>query len=162
MLILRFPHSFEVWGCWGRSNSIHFAIFRVSGTPKSMISTKSCPGSRILSDPGWEQNLSIQLCTSSRASHCTNHSKIASERCYDVFMLSLHFCFFDFFHSQIIFFVLFHQIIKFSCILWKMMIYHSILPRISSRLWEHFGRKSQKYFFEMKKSKFRKCSDNIN
>ena len=45
MLILRFPHSFGVWGFWGRSNSIHFAIFRVSGTPKSMISTKSCPGS---------------------------------------------------------------------------------------------------------------------
>ena len=62
MLILRFPHSFGVWGCWGRSNSIHFAIFRVSGTPKSMISTKSCPGSRILSDPGWEQNIFQYSC----------------------------------------------------------------------------------------------------
>ena len=28
MLILRFPHSFGVWGSWGRSNSIHFAVFR--------------------------------------------------------------------------------------------------------------------------------------
>ena len=28
MLILRFPHIFRVWGCWGRSNSIHFVIFR--------------------------------------------------------------------------------------------------------------------------------------
>ena len=28
MLILRFPHSFGVWGCWGGSKSVHFAIFQ--------------------------------------------------------------------------------------------------------------------------------------
>ena len=41
--ILRFPYSFGVWGCWERSNTGYFVIFRVPGTPKSWISTRSCP-----------------------------------------------------------------------------------------------------------------------
>ena len=43
MLILRFPHSFGVCGCQEHSKTINFANFRVSGTPKSRISIKSCP-----------------------------------------------------------------------------------------------------------------------
>ena len=48
MLILRFPHSFGVWGCWGRSKTIDFAIFQseiedfrwTRIEPKSLISPR--------------------------------------------------------------------------------------------------------------------------
>ena len=43
MLIHRFPHSLGVWGCWGRSKSIDFAIFRVLGTPNREVPAISCP-----------------------------------------------------------------------------------------------------------------------
>ena len=33
--ILRFPHSFWLWECWGRANIAHFMIFRNLRTPKS-------------------------------------------------------------------------------------------------------------------------------
>ena len=159
MLILRFPHNFGVLGCWGRSSSIHFAIFRALGrswTGSGSVGAESCPilgGSRIFAS---------RLCTSSRASHCTNHSKIASERCYDVFMLSLHFCFSDFFHSEIIFSMIFTKTVKLSDIMYQMITYHQY--RLQYRvICERSCEENQKnIIFEMKKSKIRKCSDNIN
>ena len=51
MLILHLPHIFLVCGCWGGSNTIDFAIFRVSGTPKSMISANSCPSRKSRKSP---------------------------------------------------------------------------------------------------------------
>ena len=46
MLILRFPHSFGVWGCWGRSKSTHFAIFRGFRCPElapADLLSEACP-----------------------------------------------------------------------------------------------------------------------
>ena len=43
MLIHRFLHSLGVWGFWGGSQSIDFAIFRVLGTPNREVPAISCP-----------------------------------------------------------------------------------------------------------------------
>ena len=46
MLIIRFPHSFGVWGCWGRSKSTHFAIFRGFRYPElapADLLSEACP-----------------------------------------------------------------------------------------------------------------------
>ena len=46
MLILRFPHSFGVWGCWGGSKSAHFAIFRGFRCPElvpAALLAEACP-----------------------------------------------------------------------------------------------------------------------
>ena len=53
MLILRFPHSFWVWECWGHSNAIDFAIFQAE--IKDFRWTRIEPNPLILVSPRLEK-----------------------------------------------------------------------------------------------------------
>ena len=123
------------------------------------VGAESCP---ILGGRLGAENVAPELCASSRASHCTNHSKIASERCYDVFMLSLHFRIFDFFISKNIFLWfsshLLSQMTRYCIRYWWYVIIWYIIPDNLIV----FVKIIEKIISEWKKSKKQKCSDNMN
>ena len=88
MLILRFPHSFRVWGCWGRSNSIHFVIFRVLGTPNPLIFT------RFLSMEIHHFRLKISKLTILERSQHSQTRKLYGKRSITIIFLSMKKLFF--------------------------------------------------------------------
>ena len=148
MLILRFPHSFGVWGCWARSNSIHFANFRALGRSwmgHGWVRAESCPilgGSRKCSDNIVNQFKSQPL-----------HESL--QNCLRSLLWCIYvvatFLFFRFFSFLNYFFNDFH---KNSQIIWHYVPNDhipSISATISSHLREEMRRKSQKYIFRDEK-----------
>ena len=75
MLIIRFPHSFGVWGCWGGSKSVHFAIFRgfhCLELVSAALLAEACPSI------DFGENINIFLCRFTREYHGFLRSKTYS------------------------------------------------------------------------------------
>ena len=75
MLIVRFPHSFRVWGCWGRSNIAYFAIFRgfrCLELASAALLVEACPS------VDFSKNKKISLCRFTREYHGLLRSKTYS------------------------------------------------------------------------------------
>ena len=96
MLILRLPHSFGVCGCWGRSKTIDFAIFRVLGTPKSMILARFLSIVPTIKNPN---NILFPLCTVFRTCHKLDRLESLATCRGKVFLITVH-SIFSFFRFQ--------------------------------------------------------------
>ena len=96
MLILRLTHSFGVCGCWERSKTIDFAIFRVLGTPKSMILARFLS---IVPTIKNQNNICLKLCTVFRTCHKLDRLESLATCRGKVFLITVH-SIFSFFRFQ--------------------------------------------------------------